>query len=190
MNNLLFQITTNKRRNHVCLQKKIMVMIIVVLLITSASCAHKEKNIVSTNDMTTGFYFDRDGDPVIYNGTCEKIGLSIKAESASDEGVTLIFSYDKNDAIGAGEIISGERYLIEKKLADEWIPIDYSTNTVPEWIDTGWTIMNGESYTVIWTDIYGKLDPGMYRIIKPVKCNHKIGDYKTFYIAAEFFFNE
>ncbi len=145
---------------------------------------------ISTDEMTTGFCFDRDGDTVIYNGTCEKIGLSIKAESVSNEGVTLIFSYDKNDAVGEGEIISGERYLIEKKHKDEWIPIEYSTNTIPEWIDIGWTIMNGEAYTVTWIDIYGKLEPGIYRIIKPIVCNHKIGEYKIFYIATEFSVNE
>ena len=188
MNNRLLQ-AIGIRRNRAFIKKSIL-MIILGLLHISSSCTNKDNITISTYEMTTGFYFDRDGDPVIYNGTCEKIGLSIKAESVSDEGVTLIFSYDKNDAIGAGEIISGERYLIEKKLADEWIPIDYSTNTLPEWIDTGWTIMNGESYTVIWTDVYGKLKPGMYRIIKPIVCNHKIGEYKTFYIASEFSVDE
>ena len=76
------------------------------------------------------------------------------------------------DAVAiSGVIYTGRSYAIEKKNGDEWEILPYLEGiTSPDYTADAVEIPLGgsASWTVDWTNLYGTLTAGTYRIVKPV----------------------
>ena len=179
----------------------IMIMLIVVL----AGCKNNILDVESENDVSESatsvkvaedtkeldvILHQPNTNPIVYMNTYEMAGLTMKVSSVTGKGCVLEFLYEENDVVGAGEIESGDCYLIEKNEEGKWKEFDMLGGISEMWLDIAWSVMHDESYTVDWTELYGILPSGKYRILKPVHCNHTIEGYETFLIGAEFIVNE
>lgn len=69
---------------------------------------------------------------------------------------------------------SGEVYYIEE-LEDKWEICDYVSDSV-SFQDMKWPIATGEAYsfTVDWSNVYGKLENGSYRLVKKVSLSENV----------------
>lgn len=112
-------------------------------------------------------------------------GVALRAENVTTESVTLICTQSGGGL--TGELNTGEEYFLEVKVEDNW-------EAVPTVIDNyGWDsvayIVNIEgetSWDINWSWIYGKLEPGEYRIGKEFMDFRETANYDTAVFYAEF----
>ena len=71
--------------------------------------------------------------------------------------------------------VDGKWYRLEQRHDGAWMAIAYS-------LPDGETTVIG----INWSNIYGELPAGSYRIVKKVMDYHAPGDYDTYYLATEF----
>ncbi len=107
------------------------------------------------------------------------ISLSIKENTLSNTGATLILKND-SDAV----IQYGNPYEIEIKKDGEWHKINVSLDfTLPAfWLKSKET----KEIELNWENGYGKLAAGDYRIIKGINIEKENENYDNFYVSAEF----
>ena len=113
--------------------------------------------------------------------TDNKISLEAIVSSEADSAKIIV----KNN--GNLKISFGEDYYIQKKTNNGWKDvkeqIDHNVNLVL------FQAPAGDNYTfdVNWSQLYGKLEPGEYRIVKPYQKGEAFSrDGETFYAFAEF----
>ncbi len=84
-----------------------------------------------------------------------------------------------------GELMTGEKYVIKRYDNGAWIECDYINGT-PQWIMIAYIISENDAYTkeIDYSNIYGVLAPGRYRIYKEISEKKTKGISKTFF--AEF----
>ncbi|OLS03218.1 immunoglobulin-like domain-containing protein [Tissierella creatinophila] len=109
--------------------------------------------------------------------------MSTKEHSVNPKGLTLLFlskSYN--------EVIYGESFILEKKIDGIWYEYPIVIDGEYGFKDIGYELPPGEEreFKVDWQWLYGELEPGEYRIIKDISNLEDSGDYKTYYLAAEF----
>ena len=106
----------------------------------------------------------------VKEGTLSFSGLTVNFENTSDKQCTY-----------------GDYFFLEKKIDASWYQ-------VPPLIDSygfhsiGYDLAPGGEgeWKVDWSWLYGKLDPGEYRIVKDVLDFRGTGDYDKYYLAAVF----
>lgn len=111
-------------------------------------------------------------------------GLTLTAGSPSPTGVVLNFI----QAWGApsGELQYGSRYWLEREDGGEWAALPVRDAV---WTQEAYPIpRNGQrSEEVDWSELYGELPPGQYRIGKEITDFRAAGDYDTQTYYASFF---
>jgi hypothetical protein len=111
------------------------------------------------------------------------VTLTLKKETLSDKGLTVIFQ-NKSDKL----CTYGEHFWLEKKINDKWYQVPVSIKDNYAFTDIGYSVASGQEseWKVNWNWLYGSLDAGEYRIIKNALDFRKTGDYSTYFLTAEF----
>lgn len=108
-------------------------------------------------------------------------GISFYVEEANPYGAVLVFS--RNGGNSEYEFTTGSYYRIERENMEPEIVAEGEINWIPE---SNFIPPEGSyKVRVNWRWLYGKLEPGTYRIIKPVTNDTEPGDLVKHY-SAEF----
>lgn len=111
------------------------------------------------------------------------ITMTVKEGAASATGLTVTFENNYG-----GQCIYSESFWLQKKIDGKWyqVPVVFDGDYAFE--DIGYSLDAGSSgeWTVNWEWLYGSLDSGEYRIVKDVLVSTDLGEYDTYYLAAEF----
>jgi len=94
-------------------------------------------------------------------------GLTLKAESVTPSGATLVF--EQSGGSPTGSLETGEPYVIQTKKDDDWVDVEVIAEDYG-WNSVAWKINKGgrTEFEVNWEWLYGKLPAGEYRIGKTV----------------------
>ena len=146
--------------------RKVFLMLLFGIAIIGLTGCVKEKN---------GFVLDGKSNKII--STDKNVELSIKEDSLTSRGVTLILTNNTNKLLHYDE-----EYVIEIKDNDDWYVIDndfFVNNPL-------WDVEKNSKKEIElnWKSSYGKLKKGKYRIIKKVFFEDESESY--FYISVEF----
>lgn len=109
----------------------------------------------------------------------KEVSLSIKENTLSNTGATLIL---KN---GSNEVIQyGNPYELEIKSVGKW----HKINVQLFFNEPAFSLKPNETKEIklSWENGYGKLTTGDYRIIKNISSEKEDGTFDNFYVAAEF----
>ncbi len=177
---------------------------------TGIAADNGEETAVGETEIVTGYEeetSDGETDPVSdmpVRVTEESVRESTKAAKMSgsdygDWGVAMSFEpgagnkgrliIEQSSAHGKpeGELMTGEKYIIQRYDNGAWIECNY-INGIPQWIMLAYLIPADDVYMkeIDYSYIYGDLMPGRYRICKEIRdSGAQTGNsYKTFY--AEF----
>lgn len=130
------------------------------------------------------------GKIIVYGG--DTWGITMEACDVTPTGLTLIITQSEGNR--TGETQTGSPYFIERLTDQGWERCEYSDNVDKEtlaWTDEAWCI--SESPNGIcraeekWEWLYGKLEPGSYRIGKEIMDFRRAGEWdsKTYYAYFE-----
>ncbi|SHN84894.1 immunoglobulin-like domain-containing protein [Desulfitobacterium chlororespirans] len=129
-----------------------------------------------------------DWEPTTYEivNNFEGVTMGVKEGTVSLTGLTLNFSNSSDK-----QCIYGDYFLLEKKVKETWYQVptiidNYGFHSIGYDLAAGG---NGER-KVDWSWLYGKLEPGDYRIVKDILDFRGTGDYEKYYLAAEFSVDE
>lgn len=107
--------------------------------------------------------------------------VTMTVERVVDTKITVRINYLADDPA-----IFGEDYVIEVKKGHKWYSLPVNDNIM--FTSIGYELKKGNNLP--WsTDIevlYGKLSPGLYRIIKSYRIEPPQEDSKVYFISAEF----
>ena len=120
-------------------------------------------------------------EPVAWN-------VTLTAQTVSASGGTFLFA--QSETVPDGQFLTGRSFAIEQKNGEKWdiysfvegAELEYNANAVS--IPIGGTV----SWTVDWTNLYGTLPAGEYRLVKPVMLIGGDGE-DTRLVYAEFTLN-
>ncbi len=113
-----------------------------------------------------------------------EVFFRVDDDRLSSVGVDVYFSQGEN---GRGAIATGDGYWIEKKVAGAWEKLP--TLSEPSWTDDDNVGVGKGTSTygyLDWTGLYGRLEPGDYRLGKTFICR----DQKTSYVRSHDFYSE
>lgn len=115
-------------------------------------------------------------------------GLTLSAENVTPSGMTIVFN--QMNGKQTGELQTGEWYALYKEEDGEWKEVLYA---IEDGVNVGWhsiayLIPKGGSYKmeINWEWLYGKLEPGKYRINKEVMDFRETGDFDKKIYSLEF----
>lgn len=114
-------------------------------------------------------------------------GITLSAEDVTASGLTLVCTQSGGDP--TGDLQTGTPFWIERYTDDGWVPVPYADpETEIAWTMQAFLIPQNErtEWTVSWSWLYGKLDPGTYRIGKTITDFRGPGDYDDRVCYAEF----
>lgn len=137
------------------------------------------------NDSLHNAKVTTDWKPTLYENinNVEGITMQVKKGTESSTGLTVIIENHSDK-----DTIYGKDFLLEKKIKDTWyqVPVELKGNF--GFNDIGYDLTPSESseWTVEWEWLYGKLDPGEYRIVKDISLLRKTGDYTEYHLIANF----
>ncbi|MDR0470606.1 MAG: hypothetical protein LBH79_02625 [Nitrososphaerota archaeon] len=108
--------------------------------------------------------------------------LEVKENSVTNTKLTLIIKNTASDEYGFGE-----QFTIEKWVDGEWCQLPYVHENVG-WFSIGYALEGNSTQEkdIDWTEYYGELSPGDYRITKRFSYIRSPGDYDDYYISANF----
>ncbi len=93
----------------------------------------------------------------------DNVSIKIKEETITKKGATFSIT-DKNKI----HYLFGKYYRIDKKNGDKWEYLKPISNEII-WELTAWTSIYDEyDYRVDWSEIYGELESGEYRLMKEI----------------------
>ena len=94
-------------------------------------------------------------------------GLAFSASNVSPSGLELICVQSGGDY--SGQLMTGDHYYIERKTDSGWEVVSFAEENYV-WISADMKISENEACTwrLDWSNIYGALPPGSYRLRKPV----------------------
>lgn len=98
------------------------------------------------------------------------VTIKVIENSISSTSVTILIT-DKNDH----SYVWGEQFSIQKKVNEEWQDLKYITDTVA-FNEIAYALNKNNQLTqkIEWTNYYGELSNGTYRIVKQVYDNKYI----------------
>lgn len=114
-------------------------------------------------------------------------GVTLSVKDVTQEGLTIVCT--QSGGTPTGELSTGTYYVLERKEADEWIPVaDILEGKEVCWDEVAWIISMNDvtEWEVEWEWMYGKLTPGYYRIGKEIMDFRETGDYDKEMYYAEF----
>ena len=119
-----------------------------------------------------------------------EIGLIAEAKDISSSGATIRFRV-WDPELASGELEYGNDYSLERLENDAWIaaPIIYEGEwavTEEAYIISKDPDSKGSEWTVNWEWLYGKLEPGDYRICKQILDFRGTGNYDKYSIYVYF----
>lgn len=106
------------------------------------------------------------------------ISIIIKEGTLTNSSATIIIN-DSNS-----NHIFGEWFRIDERVNGKWQEVSHLTDDI-SWISIGYNVNKDKTIELYedWSNIYGELDPGKYRIVKYYILQNKI---EKEYIYAEF----
>ena len=108
-----------------------------------------------------------------YNRSPENVTIKVIPDTACDTSVQILITDNNEDKYGWGEPFS-----IQENVNGEWKDLDYISDKVG-WIAIAYTL-NENNQRIQKVDIeeyYGKLDKGIYRVVKTIYDNGNIDLY-------------
>ena len=128
----------------------------------------------------------------VYNEESQisEIALSFSLKKISPTGATLVF--DQYDADSPkGELMFGERFVIEVLKNGEWEDAPITVDGNYGFFDIAYPLPCEEitEREIVWEWLYGKLEPGEYRIGKGVNDFIESGNYDSYMLYAHFILN-
>lgn len=115
-------------------------------------------------------------------------GLTLSAENVTPSGMTIVFN--QMNGKQTGELDTGDWYALYKEEGGEWKELPF---IVDDDVNVGWNSVaymlpkGGErKMEVNWEWLYGKLEPGKYRINKEVMDFRETGDFDEKIYSLEF----
>lgn len=109
-------------------------------------------------------------------------GISFQVEQATPDGLTLLCIADEK--LRAGEQFYGSEFFLEKFENGRWNSVPTLIEK-PVWTTQAFLISRGETVrlNIHWSNLYGTLEPGQYRIGKGITNRQTLGtvEYATFY---------
>lgn len=113
-------------------------------------------------------------------------GLTLTAKDVTPTGCTVVFAQSGGNP--TGELLTGVYFELEQYKNGEWTAVEMLRDDI-EWVDIGIIIDENDSRenTAGWSDLYGELPAGKYRIGKEVLDFRKTADYdrKMYYAYFE-----
>lgn len=124
--------------------------------------------------------------PSPYEGVNELAGLtsSISNSSAGEAGITIIYANQTNK-----ELTYGEAFVIEEQIGGSWHQIPYLDEDGVAFIEIAYLLPAGEDreWRVSWSNIYGPLDSGDYRLVKEfIGVEDDASYHRVYPVATEF----
>ena len=120
--------------------------------------------------------------PTKEDNTMSELIFSVETSSISPTGLTYsVSNYDNYNVTWS----YGSSFYLEYFVDDEWVTIDPVTS--PFWTQILISVSSGKfaTQTVDWSEIYGQLRPGTYRIVKEfTRCEGEL--VETYYLPANF----
>lgn len=120
-------------------------------------------------------------------GDIDKWGVTLTADKVSPIG--LILKIEQFGGTPAGKLEMGCEYTLETIKNDEWQPVKTKDGNPPVWGLIGYSIKKNDitEFKIDWSQIYGTLPSGFYRLKKEITDYRAAGDYdKEMY---ELYFN-
>ena len=116
---------------------------------------------------------------------CEELALSMTVHNVTPSGCTVVFHQHEKKK---GEMNYGDPYSIEKLDGDEWVQLPYIIDNAAFHLVAYPIPYEGEAeMDVDWEWLYGKLEPGTYRIVKTVDYREEEGtEYLSYPLSAQF----
>jgi len=107
--------------------------------------------------------------------------MSIKESTITAKGLTLVFTNDDEREYEYSAI-----YSIEVLKNKKWYKLPYVFDGSNSWTTEAYDLSTSKSseWSTEWDGLYGILDKGHYRIIKPVKAASN--NDEVYYLTAEF----
>jgi hypothetical protein len=129
------------------------------VLIFSVGCGNSDQELVKSN------YKELNGP--------EGVTLTIKEDTLSNSGATLVFQNDSDT-----EYIFGSAFEIEKMESDVWYKQPTITEACFNQLGYGLSPRGTAEIETDWEWLYGKLDKGKYRIIKTIgEKGNRVSDF-------------
>lgn len=116
----------------------------------------------------------------------KELGLTLDITNITPVSATLIFQQDGGNPTGTLEF--GEHFIIEKYENEQWkeVPIIAEVAYGFEGIAYNISKESTTEFEINWEWLYGKLEPGEYRIGKSVNDFRETGDFDKYMIYADF----
>lgn len=157
----------------------IVIIIIIIIFIISKNTQESSNSNVIQNITETNLQ-ENNSNEENFGKIANNITMAIKEGTLTNEGATVIIT-DKNEK----KYSYSSWFIIEKKQNGNWVKLELLNpkDTVGE---IGIVRDNEEvvEMNINWTDQYGKLSPGEYRLVKNIDDN---GEFK--YFSTDFFIN-
>ena len=125
----------------------------------------------------------------------EDWGIVLSAEEVTANGLALVcwqsgsVPGDKTTALGPyqAQLMTGSRFWLEKLVDGVWETVPTLQEEVV-WTTEGWLVSRNDTTTwnVNWTNLYGKLDSGTYRIGKNFSMSNYLADSENQNYYASF----
>lgn len=117
--------------------------------------------------------------------TATDFGITFTAESMEQNKLSTVFV--QSGGVKKGELQTGEWYRIDSFDGFVWMPVTPEI-PIPVWHQIAYTIKENEQTVmdVDYTELYGELPKGRYRIVKEVTDFVSAGNYDTKLAFAQF----
>ena len=119
--------------------------------------------------------------------TTDTWGIQLTASKVTSSGLTLVCNQSGGQP--TGNLQTGSPYWLEVQINTEWVPVEMLSSEYERgWTQEAWIIPmnNSIEWVVNWTELYGNLPAGKYRIGKEIMDFRGTGDYDTNTYYANF----
>lgn len=172
------------------MNKKILVAVIVILIIVVIGLAvvlsNNNGKKTETSNNTNSYIpegvniadeneIGTPADEVEFNRNPENVTIEILSDTISNTSVEILITDNNVDQYGWGV-----EFRVQEKVDNEWKDLDYISDDLA-WIDIAYEL-NEDNQLTEKLDIekyYGKLNNGIYRIVKPVYDGEYIDIYSN-----------
>ena len=147
-----------------------------ILVLMSAICCL----FTACNDSSIGVIGGADGPTsIIVSNKGDKWGLTLRAENVTKTGMTIIF--EQSGGNPSGRLEYGAAYALEKKVNEKWQEVETKTGQPLNWTLVGYSIKMNDitEMKIDWSNSYGELSSGLYRLKKDIMDFRIAGDYDT-----------
>ena len=172
------------------MNKKILIAFLVILIIIIIGFIvifnnQKDEEVYASNstnsytpdglNVATGNEIGVPANDIEFNRSPENVTIEILSNTISNSSVEILITDNNVDPYGWGV-----EFRVQEKVNNEWKDLSYITDDL-SWIDIAYTL-NEDNQLTQKLDIekyYGKLNSGVYRIVKPVYNNEYIDIYSN-----------